>query len=77
MIKHHHPLLCWQGISTAKQEEELGPRAALDNDQERDEIGMVPTWWNSVKRMVNSPQTAASNTLESTLQLGRKEELTR
>ena len=77
LIKHHHPLLCWLGISTAKQEDKLGPKAVLGNSQEADEIRMVQTWQNSVKRMVNASQAAASNTLQSTLQPGRKEKLTR
>ena len=56
MIKRHHPLPCWQGISAAKQEEKLGPKAVLDNGQEADKIRMVPTWWISVngKMIANS-----------------------
>ena len=77
LIKHHHSLLCRQEISAAKSKEELGQKAALGNGQEADEIRMVPTWWISVKRMVNLSQTAASNNQQSKLQLGRKEELTR
>ena len=43
----------------------------------RQEIRMVPAWWNSVKRMVKSLQTDASNTLQSISQPGCKEELAR
>ena len=60
----------------SKVDPKLYPKAVLGNVQEADEIRMVQTWWNSLRRIVNSLKTAPSNTLQSTLQPGHKEEQT-